>query len=50
MPFVAATRSLGAAGLFELSVLRASKPTRDFFAELTREIYKIGARSRSIHR
>jgi phospholipid/cholesterol/gamma-HCH transport system permease protein len=45
MPFVAATRSLGAAGLFALSVLRASKPTRDFFAELTREIYKIGARS-----
>ena len=39
MPFVAATRSLGAAGLFALSVLRASKPTRDFFAELTREIY-----------
>ena len=45
MPFVAATRSLGAAGLFAFSVLRASKPTRDFFAELVREIYKIGARS-----
>lgn len=45
MPFVAATRALGAAGLFSLSVLRASKPTRDFFAELTKEIYKIGARS-----
>ncbi|HLT43991.1 MAG TPA: ABC transporter permease, partial [Luteimonas sp.] len=45
MPFVAATRSLGRAGLFSLSVLRASKPTRDFFAELVREIYKIGARS-----
>ena len=45
MPFVAATRSLGRAGLFSLSVLRASTPTRDFFAELTREIYKIGARS-----
>ena len=45
MPFVAATRALGAAGLFALSVFRASKPTRDFFAELTREIYKIGARS-----
>src|SRR5690606_22821783 len=42
---VAATRSLGRAGLFSLSVLRASKPTRDFFAELVREIYKIGARS-----
>lgn len=45
MPFVAATRSLGRAGLFSLSVLRASRPTRDFFAELVREIYKIGARS-----
>ncbi len=45
MPFVAATRALGAAGLFTLSVLRASRPTRDFLAELTREIYKIGARS-----
>src|SRR3546814_3452641 len=45
MPFVAATRSLGRAGLFSLSVLRASKPTADFFAELIREIYKIGARS-----
>ena len=43
--FVAATRSLGRAGLFSLSVLRASKPSRDFFAELVREIYKIGARS-----
>ena len=45
MPFVAATRSLGRAGLFSLSVLRASKPTADFLAELVREIYKIGARS-----
>ena len=45
MPFVAATRSLGRAGLFTLAVLRASKPTADFFRELTREIYKIGARS-----
>ena len=45
MPFVAAIRSLGRAGLFSLSVLRASKPTADFFAELVREIYKIGARS-----
>src|SRR3546814_2832012 len=34
MPFVAATRSLGRAGLFSLSVLRASKPTADFFADL----------------
>jgi len=45
MPFVAATRSLGRAGLFSFSVLRASVPTRDFFGELTREIYKIGART-----
>ena len=45
MPFIAATRSLGRAGMFSLSVLRASKPTRDFWRELTREIYKIGARS-----
>lgn len=45
MPFVDATRSLGRAGLFSLSVLRASTPTADFFAELVREIYKIGARS-----
>jgi phospholipid/cholesterol/gamma-HCH transport system permease protein len=45
MPFVAATRGFGAAGLFALSVLRASKPARDFFAELVREVYKIGARS-----
>ena len=45
MPFIAATRSLGRAGLFSLSVLRASKPTADFFAELIREIYKVGARS-----
>ena len=45
MAFVDATRSLGRAGLFTLSVLRASTPTADFFRELTREIYKIGARS-----
>jgi len=45
MAFIAATRSLGRAGLFTLSVLRASKPTADFFRELIREIYKIGARS-----
>ena len=45
MPFVAATRSVGRAGLFTLSVLRASKPTADFLRELVREIYKIGARS-----
>lgn len=45
MAFVEATRSLGRAGLFSLSVLRASRPTADLFSELVREIYKIGARS-----
>jgi phospholipid/cholesterol/gamma-HCH transport system permease protein len=45
MPLLAATRSLGRAGLFSLAVLRASAPSRDFLAELVREIYKIGARS-----
>ena len=45
MAFVDATRSLGRAGLFTLSVLRASKPSADLFRELIREIYKIGARS-----
>ena len=45
MPLITATRSLGRAGLFSLSVLRASRPTADFWRELTREIYKIGARS-----
>ncbi|KAB8185779.1 MlaE family lipid ABC transporter permease subunit [Lysobacter maris] len=45
MAFVEAVRSLGHAGLFSLSVLRASKPTADFWRELIREIYKIGARS-----
>ena len=43
--FATTVQSLGRAGLFSLSVLRASRPTRDFFAELTREIYKIGGRS-----
>jgi phospholipid/cholesterol/gamma-HCH transport system permease protein len=41
----ASIRSLGRGGLFTLSVLRASRPTRDFLAELVREIYKVGARS-----
>jgi phospholipid/cholesterol/gamma-HCH transport system permease protein len=45
MPFVAATRSLGRAGLFSLAVLRASRPSADLFREFVREIYKIGARS-----
>jgi len=45
MSFFDSVRSLGQAGLFSLSVLRASKPTRDFWRELIREIYKIGARS-----
>lgn len=38
-------RSLGRAGLFSLSVFRASRPSADLFRELIREIYKIGARS-----
>ena len=38
-------RALGQAGLYSQAVLRASRPSRDFFAELTREIYKIGGRS-----
>lgn len=38
-------RAIGRGGLFVLSVLRASRPTADLFAELLREIYKIGARS-----
>jgi phospholipid/cholesterol/gamma-HCH transport system permease protein len=45
MPLASSLRSVGRAGLFTLSVLRASRPTADFFAELTREIYKVGARS-----
>ena len=45
MAFTASLRSVGRAGLFTLSVFRASKPTKDFFAELVREIYKIGGRS-----
>ena len=45
MPFAQPLRSLGRAGLFSLSVFRASTPTRDFWQELVREIYKIGARS-----
>ena len=45
MAFVEATRALGRAGLFSLSVLRASKPSADLCRELIREIYKIGARS-----
>jgi phospholipid/cholesterol/gamma-HCH transport system permease protein len=42
---VATVRTLGAAGLFLVAVLRASKPSSAFFHELVREIYKIGARS-----
>jgi phospholipid/cholesterol/gamma-HCH transport system permease protein len=45
MPFVQATRALGQAGLFAFAVLRASGPTADFWRELVREIYKLGARS-----
>ena len=44
-PLTSFIRAIGQAGLFSLAVLRASKPSRDFFAELTREIYKIGGRS-----
>ena len=45
MAFVDALRSVGRAGLFGLTMLRGSAPSRDLFAELVREIYKIGARS-----
>ena len=45
MAFAQAIRGLGKAGLFSLSVFRASKPTADFWRELLREVYKIGARS-----
>ncbi len=45
MAFASAVRSVGRAGLFTLSVLRASRPTADLFREFVREIYKIGARS-----
>ena len=45
MALVETVRSIGRAGLFSLSVFRASRPTADFWQELTREIYKIGARS-----
>ena len=45
MAFAEAIRSVGRAGLFGLTMLRGSAPSRDLFAELVREIYKIGARS-----
>ena len=45
MAFAQAIRGLGKAGLFTLSGSRASKPTADFWRELLREVYKIGARS-----
>ena len=45
MAFVEALRSVGRAGLFGLTMLRGSTPSRDFLAELVREIYKVGARS-----
>jgi phospholipid/cholesterol/gamma-HCH transport system permease protein len=45
MAFAETLRSLGRAGLFSLAVFRATRPTADFWQELTREIYKIGARS-----
>lgn len=45
MAMVESIRAFGRAGLFSLTVLRGSLPTRDFIAELVREIYKVGARS-----
>ncbi|WP_162823903.1 MlaE family lipid ABC transporter permease subunit [Lysobacter sp. TY2-98] len=45
MMFASTVRTLGQAGLFSFSVLRASRPTADFLRELVREVYKIGARS-----
>ncbi|TZF86737.1 MlaE family lipid ABC transporter permease subunit [Cognatilysobacter lacus] len=45
MMFASSVRTLGQAGLFSFSVLRASRPTGAFMRELVREIYKIGARS-----
>ena len=45
MAFAQAIRGLGKAGLFSLAVFRASRPTADFWRELVREVYKIGARS-----
>ncbi|MCE7032313.1 MlaE family lipid ABC transporter permease subunit [Lysobacter sp. GX 14042] len=45
MALASTVRSVGRAGLFTLSVLRASRPTADLFREFVREIYKIGARS-----
>ena len=45
MPLVNGLRSIGRGGLFGLTMLRGSLPTRDFLAALVREIYKIGARS-----
>ena len=45
MAFAESLRSIGRGGLFGLTMLRGSVPTRDFLAELVREIYKVGARS-----
>lgn len=45
MALTNAVRAVGRAGLFTLSVLRASVPSADLFRELVREIYKIGVRS-----
>lgn len=45
MALAVPVRAVGRAGLFTLSVLRASVPSADLFRELVREIYKIGARS-----
>lgn len=45
MAFAETVRGIGRAGMFSLSVFRATKPTADFWRELIREIYKIGART-----
>ena len=44
-PLTDTVRALGRSGLFLLAILRASTPHADFLRELTREVYKIGARS-----
>ena len=40
-----AIRSLGRGGLFALSIIASTRLRADFFVELAKEIYKIGARS-----
>lgn len=45
MTLSAAVRTLGGAGVFVVTVVQGSLPTRDFLAEWIREVYKVGARS-----